>query len=44
MVTETVRDETTWYECEECGLMFDDRDEATAHEEHCDAEDPNYIQ
>ena len=44
MVTETTRDERTWYECEKCGLMFDDRDEATEHEQNCDAQEPNYIQ
>lgn len=44
MVSETVRDEATWYECEECGLLFDHKDDARAHEENCDAEDPSYIQ
>lgn len=44
MVVETERDGTTWYECEECGLMFDDGDDASKHEENCDAEDPNYLQ
>lgn len=44
MVAETDRDGATWYECEACGLMFEDREEATQHEEGCDAEEPSYIQ
>ena len=44
MVVETVRDGVTWHECEHCGLMFDDEEEARQHEERCDAEDPNYLQ
>ena len=44
MVTETVRDDGTWYECEECGLMFEDRGDAETHESACDSEDPSYIQ
>ncbi|EFW91698.1 zinc finger C2H2-type domain protein [Haladaptatus paucihalophilus DX253] len=44
MVARTERDDATWYQCEQCGLMFDDRSDAEQHEEHCDAEDPSYIQ
>lgn len=44
MVSRTVQDDVTWYECEKCGLMFDDEEDARAHEENCDAEDPSYIQ
>ena len=44
MVVETERDGTTWHECEHCGLMFDDDQEAAQHEEACDAEDPSYLQ
>ncbi|WP_423744720.1 hypothetical protein V5735_01345 (plasmid) [Haladaptatus sp. SPP-AMP-3] len=44
MVVRTERDDATWYQCEQCGLMFDDRSDAEQHEEHCDAEDPSYIQ
>jgi uncharacterized C2H2 Zn-finger protein len=44
MVSETQRDGETWYECDECGLMFDDQGDARAHEKTCDAEDPSYIQ
>ena len=44
MVAETERDDGTWFECEECGLMFDDRQDARKHEAACDAEDPPYIQ
>lgn len=44
MVSTTERDGTTWYECEACGLLFDDREDAGQHEENCDAEEPSYIQ
>lgn len=44
MVTETTRDEMTWYECEHCGLLFDSRESASQHEANCDAEEPSYIQ
>lgn len=44
MVATTERDGTTWYECEECGLLFDDSTDAAQHEENCDAEGPSYIQ
>jgi uncharacterized C2H2 Zn-finger protein len=44
MVARTERDDTTWYQCEQCGMMFDDRSDAEQHEEHCDSEDPTYIQ
>lgn len=44
MVEETVKDGTTWYVCEKCGMMFDDREEARQHEDTCDAEDPAYLQ
>lgn len=44
MVRETERDDGTWYACEECGLMFDSRDDAEQHETNCDAEEPSYIQ
>lgn len=44
MVEETVKDGMTWFECEECGLLFDDRDDALQHEANCDAEEPSYIQ
>ncbi|WP_435154001.1 DUF7128 family protein [Haladaptatus sp. DFWS20] len=44
MVAQTQRDDQTWYRCEECGLMFDDRADAKQHETNCDAEDPSYIQ
>ncbi len=43
MVVETERDDMTWYECEECGLMFEDHGDAETHEETCDAEGPSYI-
>lgn len=44
MVTSTVRDNTTWYQCEECGLMFGAENDARQHEENCTAEDPSYLQ
>ncbi|WP_281362677.1 DUF7128 family protein [Natronomonas halophila] len=44
MVATTERDGSTWYECEECGLLFDDRSDAKQHESTCDAEEPSYIQ
>jgi rubredoxin len=44
MVSETQREDGTWYECEACGLMFDTQTDAKQHEENCDAEEPSYIQ
>lgn len=44
MVSETERDEMTWYECEACGLLFDAKEDAKQHEANCDAEEPTYIQ
>jgi hypothetical protein len=44
MVATTKREDTIWYRCEECGLLFDVREEAEQHEPHCDAEEPAYIQ
>lgn len=44
MVVETTRDDRTWYECELCGLLFDDQEEARQHEANCDAEEPSYLQ
>jgi uncharacterized C2H2 Zn-finger protein len=44
MVSTTTRDDMTWYECESCGLLFDNKEDAEQHEQHCDAEDPSYIQ
>lgn len=44
MVSKTRRDNSTWYECDLCGLTFDSREDAQEHEEHCDAEEPSYIQ
>jgi uncharacterized C2H2 Zn-finger protein len=44
MVATTQRDDGTWYECEKCGLMFDDQEDARQHEGNCDAEGPSYIQ
>lgn len=44
MVVETERDDATWYECETCGLLFDEREDAATHEENCDEEEPSYIQ
>jgi len=44
MVVQTERDEMTWYKCEHCGLMFDDKGDADQHEQNCDSEEPTYIQ
>lgn len=44
MVVQTERDDATWYECETCGLLFDERSDAEEHEKHCDDSDPSYIQ
>lgn len=44
MVEQTDKDGSTWYVCEKCGMMFDDREEANQHENNCDAEDPAYLQ
>jgi len=44
MVSETQREDGTWYECEGCGLMFDSPTDAKQHEANCDAEEPSYIQ
>ena len=44
MVDQTEREGTTWYECEGCGMLFDDQRDARTHEERCDDDDPAYIQ
>jgi uncharacterized C2H2 Zn-finger protein len=44
MVVQTERDDVTWFECESCGMMFDDQEDASQHEANCDAEEPSYIQ
>jgi uncharacterized C2H2 Zn-finger protein len=44
MVSTTVRDGETWYECEHCGMLFDSEEDARQHERNCDAEEPSYIQ
>lgn len=44
MVTQTERDEATWFVCDKCGLMFDDPDDARQHETNCEGEEPDYIQ
>ena len=44
MVVQTERDAMTWYKCEYCGLMFDDKGDARQHEKNCDPDDPSYFQ
>ena len=44
MVSRVERDGTTWFRCEHCGMLFRTHEEAAAHEETCDAEDPAYLQ
>lgn len=43
MVTTVRREDGTWYQCEECGLLLEDETEAEQHEENCDAEEPSYL-
>ena len=31
MVSTTTREDMTWYECDECGLLFDSEDDARQH-------------
>jgi DNA-directed RNA polymerase subunit RPC12/RpoP len=44
MVATTERNGMTWYKCETCGLLFDDKSDAEKHEANCDDADPSYIQ
>lgn len=45
MVSKTVRDDGTWYECDSCGMLFEAEDEALEHERHCEGdEETSYIQ
>ncbi|APW99576.1 hypothetical protein CHINAEXTREME_18175 [Halobiforma lacisalsi AJ5] len=44
MVVQTERDDATWYECENCGLLFDEKSDAAEHEQRCDDTEPSYIQ
>lgn len=45
MVSTTVRDDGTWYECDVCGMLFENEEEAREHERHCEGEeDASYIQ
>lgn len=44
MVDTTERDGMTWFQCENCGLLFDDREDASQHEENCAGDDPSYLQ
>lgn len=44
MVSQTTREDGTWFECEECDLMFETREDARQHEQTCDAEEPTYLQ
>ena len=44
MVKPTERDGLTWYECERCGLLLEDEQEAEEHEATCDASEPDYLQ
>lgn len=43
MVSQTTREDTTWYECEHCGLLFDSKGDARQHEDTCDAGEPTYF-
>lgn len=44
MVSKTTRDDMTWYKCDDCGLLFDAKEDARKHEKTCNAEEPSYIQ
>lgn len=44
MVSQTERDDMTWYQCDHCGLMFDVEEDARQHEENCEGEGADYIQ
>lgn len=44
MVTTTQKDGETWFQCEECGMLFDVRSDAEAHEGNCDTDSPSYLQ
>lgn len=44
MVSRVEQDGTTWFRCDHCGMLFQTREEAAAHEATCDAEDPTYLQ
>lgn len=44
MVEATERDGMTWYQCENCGLLFDNESDAGQHEENCSGDDPSYLQ
>ena len=44
MVEATERDGMTWYQCELCGLLFDEQSDANQHEENCSGDEPDYLQ
>ncbi|WP_449271780.1 DUF7128 family protein [Haloferax litoreum] len=44
MVTTTEKDGETWFQCEECEMLFDVRSDAEAHERNCDTDSPSYLQ
>ena len=43
MVNRVERDDTTWFSCEDCGLMFGYEEDAERHEEGCDGNEPTYL-
>jgi uncharacterized C2H2 Zn-finger protein len=44
MVATSQRDGETFFECEVCGMLFPNEDEASQHESTCDDSDPDYLQ
>lgn len=44
MVVEPMHKGRTWDECERCGLMLINKDNAHQHEDNCDSEEPDYYQ
>jgi len=44
MVSTVDRDGMTWYECDRCGLLFDNESDAEQHEEVCAGDESPYIE
>jgi hypothetical protein len=44
MVVETMHKGRPWDECELCGLLLANKDNAHHHEDNCDGEEPDYYQ
>ena len=44
MVSTVDRDGMTWYECDHCGLLFDNEPDAEQHEGVCAGDESPYIE